>query len=328
MDTLTLKQLLRTSSRTFAIGIERLPKRLNQPMTTAYLLLRVSDYLEDNVEMPAAQKVDLLNKWEQVLEGKLPLHELNRQLTFPDQPTPDAVVALNVDKVYASLQSLPSEVRGPIIKHVGDSTRGMARWVARGPDVQNENDMDDYMHEVAGRVGYLVTEIFAWYSHFIRSNLVQLIPLARECGLALQTVNIIRGLRDDFERGWIFIPESFCEEAGLPREALFDPAHRDQAMVVIDRLANKADRHLENAKTYYKALPPWQHAIRLSCLYPLLFAARTLAISRHNHQVLFSNAKMTREEVVSIVKKSTLFGWSNWWVERYFDQLHFANLRV
>ena len=56
----------------------------------------------------------------------------------------------------------------------------------------------------------LNTELFAWYSRSIRRRMSRLIPLARECGLALQTVNVVRGLRDDYERGWIFVPESFC----------------------------------------------------------------------------------------------------------------------
>ena len=50
---MNLRELLRVASRTFAIGIERLPGVLCEATTVAYLLLRVSDYLEDNEEMPA-----------------------------------------------------------------------------------------------------------------------------------------------------------------------------------------------------------------------------------------------------------------------------------
>ena len=54
------KDLLRITSRTFALGIERLPRILCDATTIAYLLLRVSDYLEDNEEMEAGEKVYLL----------------------------------------------------------------------------------------------------------------------------------------------------------------------------------------------------------------------------------------------------------------------------
>jgi phytoene/squalene synthetase len=247
---MNLKDMLRASSRTFAIGIERLPKDLSHALTIAYLLLRVSDYLEDNAEMPPQQKVRLLYLWDKVLGGELPAVHLMAEMTYPSVETPDSLVASHADYLYQELMTLPEGMRLPILKHVRDSTIGMARWVSRGPLVKNEADMDDYMHEVAGRVGYLVTELFAWYSNTIRLHLDQLTPLAREFGLALQTVNVIRGLRDDYERGWIFVPESFCDQVNLPREALFDPSREQDALVVVNMLIQKAERHLEVAKTY------------------------------------------------------------------------------
>ena len=65
------KYLLRITSRTFALGIERLPRILSDATTIAYLLLRVSDYLEDNEEMDAKEKVDLLNLWINILNPEL-----------------------------------------------------------------------------------------------------------------------------------------------------------------------------------------------------------------------------------------------------------------
>jgi farnesyl-diphosphate farnesyltransferase len=319
-----LEQLLRVSSRTFAPGIEGLPAKLRQAMTVAYLLLRVSDYLEDNREMPGRKKIELLGLWDQVLAGEAVLSRWTEQVSFPDEMTPDALVAQDVVRVVDALKQLPKEVYTPIVQHVRDATQGMARWVARGPVVLTEADMDDYMHEVAGRVGYLVTQLFAWHSRSIRRRMDRLMPLARECGLALQTVNVMRGLRDDYERGWIFVPESFCARASIAREALFDPAYRQQAMQVVDMLAAKAERHLEAGMTYFKMLPPWQHAIRLSCLFPLLLAERTLAVSRRSYRVLESKAKIGREEVIQILRDATMWGWSNWWVERYSQRLAMA----
>lgn len=316
-----LKQLLRAASRTFSIGIERLPGQLGDAVQVAYLLLRVSDYLEDNEDMPSEQKAHLLTLWGQVLAEEAELNELMAQLTFPEEITPDALVAKHAPQVYEALSKLPAGLRDPIIKHVRASTQGMARWAGRGPQVVTEDDLDDYMHEVAGRIGYLLTNLFSWYSFFISVHSEKLMPLAREFGLALQTVNVIRGLRNDYERGWIFVPESFVAEFDIPREALFDEGNEEIAMLVLDKLVEKADRHLAAARAYLKALPPWHHAIRMFCLFPLLFAVRTLAISRNNYTVFASEAKITRAEVKRIVRDSTLWGWSNWWVDRYFEQL-------
>ena len=318
----SLRDLLRLASRTFAIGIEQLPAVLCDAGTVAYLLLRVSDYLEDNEDMPAEKKIELLNLWADVLSGSANVGDLTSRIQDADTSNPDAVVAQHAEDILARLALLPKEVREIITPHVIHSTHGMARWVERGPQVNDEADMDDYMFEVAGRVGYLLTHLFAWYSLFIRFRIKELLPLAREFGLALQTVNVIRGLRKDYERGWVYIPKKFLEAVNLSANELFLPENRAEAIKVLDMLADKAERHLHAALTCVKTLPRWQHRIRLACIFPLMFAIRTLAISRRNTDVFNSEAKMTREEVKRIVRDATLWGWSNRWLDRYSRELN------
>lgn len=322
--TLNTRELLRAASRTFALSIEQLPGVVGEAMCLAYLLLRVSDFLEDNHYMPAERKVELLGLWDRVLAGEAPPQTLVAELGDPalaGPNDPDAVVAHSAVEILERVHALPAAVQTQMLIHVRNSTQGMARWVARGPDVAQEVDLDDYMHEVAGRVGYLVTDIFAWYSRFVRARLEVLMPLAREFGLALQTVNVIRGLRKDYERGWCYVPESFCAAVNLSRADLFKPEYQRQALQVVDMLADKAERHLTAALRYVEALPRWLHTLRLACIWPLLFAVRTLAVSRDNVNVLLGEVKMTRDDVKTIVRDTWLFGWSNTWLERYVERI-------
>ena len=318
------KDLLRITSRTFALGIERLPRILCDATTIAYLLLRVSDYLEDNEEMESDEKVILLNLWVNILRETEDVETLTSKLTSADTNNPDAIVAQHAKEIMRHLHSLPYAVQEIIIHHVINCTLGMARWTKQGPTVNDEKDLDDYMFEVAGRVGYLITQLFAWYSITIRRKEKEIMPLAREFGLALQTVNVIRGIREDYDRGWVYIPKKFMLDMGLTKEQLFDPEHREQALKVLDLMTDKAERHLRQALQYVKSLPWWQHGIRLGCIFPLMFAIRTLAVSRHNAQVFESEAKMTRNEVKKIVLDSTLWGWSNLWLDRYYQELNVA----
>jgi phytoene/squalene synthetase len=318
----SLRDLLRTASRTFAIGIEQLPGVLCDAGTVAYLLLRVSDYLEDNEDMSAQKKIILLNLWAEILEGNTKVEDLTSQLHNVDTSNPDAVVAQHAEDILVRLFSLPTEVQQIIVQQVIKTNYGMARWIERGPQVIDEADMDDYMFEVAGRVGYLLTHLFAWYSTAIRDKKDKLLPLSREFGLALQTVNVIRGLRKDYERGWVFVPKKFLAAVNLTAHELFQPENRAAAIQVLDMLADKAERHLHAALACVKSLPPWQHRIRLACIFPLMFAIRTLAISRRNAQVFESEAKITREEVKRIVMDTTLWGWSNSWLDSYYHKLN------
>jgi farnesyl-diphosphate farnesyltransferase len=318
----SLRDLLRSASRTFAIGIEQLPGVLCDAGTVAYLLLRVSDYLEDNEDMDPENKVKLLNVWVEILRGNTGSEELTHHIQHVDTSNPDALVAQHAGDILARLATLPKEVQEIITDHVIHSTLGMARWVERGPQMDDETDLDDYMFEVAGRVGYLLTHLFSWYSLPIRNRKDKLLPLAREFGLALQTVNVIRGLRKDYERGWVFVPKKFLAQVHLTEHELFQPENRAAAIQVLDMLADKAERHLHAALACVKTLPPWQHRIRLACIFPLMFAIRTLAISRRNAEVFENEAKISRAEVKQIVVDSKLWGWSNAWLDNYYQKLN------
>lgn len=112
-----LADLLRTASRTFAVGIERLPPGLLEEVRTAYLLLRVSDYLEDNEEMEPDEKANLLSVWAETLAGTTELGAFKSKLPPVLANTPDAEVARRVDDVFAAYSGLPPRSREVLEKH-------------------------------------------------------------------------------------------------------------------------------------------------------------------------------------------------------------------
>ncbi len=318
----TNNELLHAASRTFALGIDLLPEPLRSEIEVAYLLLRVSDYLEDNDRMPDGEKVELLGRWARILDGSEPVDSLASELSSVPDETPDALVARNAVQVYSALEQARPAVREILVRHVRASTLGMARWADRGPDIQDEADLDDYMHEVAGRVGWLLTEVFALHVPEVAQEQPEMMRLGQEFGLALQTVNVIRGLHGDWERGWVFIPRSFVPGESDPRD-LFQPAGRDRGteLAILDRLVSKAEAHLESARGYIGGIPARERGIRQFCLLPYLFAVRTLAISRRNPRVFQEETKISRPEVKRIVFWSRLLGGSDRWVGWYARRL-------
>ncbi len=317
----TLRDLLVRSSRTFAVGIELLPRPLREEVTVAYLLLRISDYLEDNQELTDEDKVRLLTDWERVLAGNGSRTALLAELAQAREKTPDALVARAGGIVLEGLDRLAPIAREIVARRVRESTLGMARWTRVGPVFDTESDLDDYMHEVAGRVGHLLTELFALRMPELESKRDSMMALGREFGLALQTVNVIRGLHEDRDRGWFYVPASFLPDAGMRGKELFEPENREAAMGALERLVAKADRHLAAARAYIRLIPRRRHRVRLFCLLPLLFAARTLAISRANPDVFRRETKMSRSEVRTITRWATALGFSNRWIEWYCDRL-------
>jgi len=53
-----------------------------------------------------------------------------------------------------------------------------------------------------------------------------------------------------------------------------------------------------------------------------MFAIRTLAISRRNAQVFENEAKISRDEVKQIVTDTMVWGWSNFWLDSYYQKLN------
>ncbi len=336
-------ELLKKTSRTFYLSIRILPREMDEALALAYLMLRVSDYLEDSETIPQDRKARLLHLWARVLDGEASAREFVRTIDSAgidggddgsghrdgnsdrdrDEGSEevDRYAAVAADELLSRVSDLPDDLGDAILRHVRESTAGMERWVRRGPDIATEADMDDYMHEVAGRVGYLSTEVFAYYSPALQQRLGELMPLARETGLALQTVNVIRGVRDDYERGWVYIPRSYLRRAGLTPEELLDPSRRDDALAVLELLVQKAERHLDSAIEYVRRVPRRLRKVRLACIWPLLFAARTVSLSRGNPRVFSDGVKIARSEIKRIVFWSNLLGSSNLWVSFYTRKL-------
>lgn len=317
--------LLRATSRTFAVGIEALPHPLRDAVTLAYLVLRVSDYFEDSPTLRDEEKTALLGRWASLVdtagEGPLPAEELRilvEAVAAEDGDLPDRKAALRAEAVLQGLGRLPPPFRAVIREHTGATTRGMARWIARGPDFATEGDLDDYMFEVAGRVGLLLTDLFCEYSRAIRTRARTLRKHAVSFGLGLQTVNVVRGLHEDPRRGWSFVPRSVLVlEEGTPDEAGFlDPRAlpREEQRRILAFLTTKAARHIADALEYCRTLPRLERGIRLFCIIPAVLASRTLQVSAGNPRVFEEAVKVPRAEVRRIVLRTRLFWFSNRWL--------------
>jgi len=310
----TLEHVLRVTSRTFAIGIEGLTEPLRSQMRLAYLILRVSDYLEDNTTLDPRTKATLLQAWARALLGEEPDAGLVNHLGTTQDPSPDSMAAHHAPAILQALRQLPDEPRSVIVAHTRDSTLGMARWALRGPRIETEADLDDYMHEVAGRVGYVITELFSLQSPRVRARKQELMALGQEFGLALQTVNVVRGIPSDIARGWFFVPDELLPHAMATGPDFLDPTHRSQAVEVVDGLLDKASRHFQAAERYILLLPRFEGRMRYFCLLPYLFGVRTVALSRSNPRVLDSEVKLARREVRRIAARTRLLGWSDLWI--------------
>jgi hypothetical protein len=133
-----LYQMLRQTSRTFALSIEQLPRILRDAGAVAYLLLRVSDCLEDHDSLPVPRKIELLYIWAEVLVGASAVESLTTRIAGLDGSDPEVNVAQNAGMLLQQLHTLPPELQEIITRRARETTLGMARWQAHGPYVEDE----------------------------------------------------------------------------------------------------------------------------------------------------------------------------------------------
>ncbi|MEX0935266.1 MAG: squalene/phytoene synthase family protein [Gemmatimonadota bacterium] len=320
---LTYYELLRRTSRTFAVGIEALPSPLRDAVTLAYLVLRVSDYFEDSPTLGKQKKSDCLEQWADLLqvepEARAPsaIRRLADAVAEADRDLPDRLAAREAGRILSGLDQLSPELRDPIRHHTASTTLGMVRWIRRGDDFPDEEALDDYMFEVAGRVGLLLTDLFCTYSPAIERRREALLETAVSFGLGLQTVNVIRGLHEDPERGWNYVPRHLLA-GSLSNPTLelreLDSEHQRR---ILDFLVAKAGGHIEDALTYCRTLPRFQRGTRIFCIIPALLALRTAELSRDNPEVFRSPVKVPRRTVGRLVVASRLLFFSNAWLDRH-----------
>ena len=72
----------------------------------------------------------------------------------------------------------------------------MAYWADNNWKIETESDLDRYTFGVAGAVGLLLSDLWAWYDG-TKTNRTQAIGFGR----GLQAVNILRNHAEDLTRG-------------------------------------------------------------------------------------------------------------------------------
>ena len=331
------RNMLPRVSRTFAACIRLLPPDVGNAVLLAYLLCRIADTVEDTADLPVVDKERLLAHFHRCL-GE-PGEEAQGLAAAFTALRPGAAwhcadeeLAAKADAVLREYRRLGRDQRDAIRPWVQEMCSGMAEFArmhsrAR-PDrleaLASLDDLDRYCYYVAGTVGHLLTELFRLHlPRLTRRHYARLKELSTSFGIGLQLTNIIKDVADDRQRGWSFVPRQLCQLAGIGPEEMLAPESQRQARLVMDLLIAKAKQHLMDALDYCTTLPRSAYRIRLFCLTPLFFAARTLYRAERDPRLLDPGhkVKITRGEVYRIICFTYLLAPNNHLVRAYYRQL-------
>ena len=143
----------------------------------------------------------------------------------------------------------------------------MAYWAENDWQIQTEADLDRYTFSVAGAVGLLLSDLWAWYDGTITNR-----SYAIGFGRGLQAVNIVRNQGEDLVRGVSFFPTGWSR----------------QDMEIYAR------NQLKLAQLYIDALPKNSPALHF-CQIPFVLATGTL------EAIALGKGKLSRNDVLNLV---------------------------
>lgn len=281
-----IDDLLRRTSRTFALSIPELPEPTRRRVAIAYLLFRIADTFEDGALWTRERRLAALLDFEALLASPTGAEDC-ASIWAADPPIRhDGYVALLRESpaILRAFHRMPHEARSCIREPLSRTVAGMVEVVRQADDagrirLADRRALRRYCYLVAGIVGEMLTELFLLDAPQLGSAAPFLRRRARFFGEGLQLVNILRDAAADLGEGRSFLPPSVSHAS-------------------LHRLAR---RDLGRAAAYTEALR--RHGapsgIVSFCGLPILLATATLdAVSERG-----AGAKLSRDEVADLISR-------------------------
>ena len=274
-------EILTHVSRTFALTIPQLPAGLSAAVTSAYLLCRIADTIEDEPALSATDTYIFLERFTAVVKGTEDAGRLARDVVprLSDRTLPaERDLVANMHRVIRVVGRFDERQRAAIRRCIEVMSRGMHQFqrTASLRGLARSTDMDAYCYYVAGIVGETLTELFCAYSPAIMRHHAALYELAPSFGQGLQMTNILKDVWEDRSRGACWLPQEVFSRHGVDLAPLSPERLDARFHAGMLELIGVAHRHLRNALAFTLLIPGEESGIRLFCLWALGLAALTL----------------------------------------------------
>jgi phytoene synthase len=213
-----IETIVRAAGTSFYRGMRVLPPDRRHAMYAIYAFCRVVDDIADDEAVPLAERLPQLGAW------RARIADIYRGVA--DGPV-TRVLAEAVRRY---------DLRQADFVAVIDGMQMDSEAAIIAPDLAT---LDLYCDRVAAAVGRLSVRAFGDAS-------AEADRVAYALGRALQLTNILRDLREDADRGRLYLPREYLDEAGVPhdpRAALQAPRFAE----VCDRISALAHRYFRDA---------------------------------------------------------------------------------
>jgi phytoene synthase len=207
-------QVTRERAKNFYYGIKLLPQEKRDSLCAVYAFFRQSDDLSDDDEI--TNKAERLSRWKELVHPS-------------DQPAENPVLPAFYDSVEK--YSIPTRYFEELLDGT-TSDLSVTRY-------QTFDDLYGYCYKVASTVGLVCLHIFGF------DGSQEALQQAEARGIAFQLTNILRDVKEDGERGRIYLPLDDFHKFDISEEQFL----QGQSSVEMERFLHF---QIERAKGYYQ----------------------------------------------------------------------------
>ncbi len=227
------RELTRRTAHNFRFSFLTLPRDKRRSMDALYAFNRITDDLGDEEDVPLELRRARLTTWRESLRIALCRDQgltsirtpsASEVATFPDHPAQPAIADM------AIRCRIPVEYLFAVIDGVEMDLQPV--------EMATFAELERYCYHVAGAVGLCCIHVWGFRDE-------KAIPLAIDCGLALQLTNILRDIREDADLGRVYLPREDLDRFGYSVDDL-------RAQVINDSFIELMKFETARAKAYYK----------------------------------------------------------------------------
>jgi phytoene synthase len=220
----------RHQARNFYYSFLLLPPHLRRSMCALYAFMRRTDDLADEVA-PGRDGEAALEQWRR---------DVHRALDGGDE------------RAWPGLPALAATVERHAIprRYLDAVIDGVAMDIHPHP-FATFDDLYGYCYHVASAVGLCCLHIWGY-----RSRDGQAEALAESCGIALQLTNIVRDVREDAERGRLYLPQEDLARFGVVREELTARRTSERVRALLAYEGQRAYAYYDQARPLVELVAP------------------------------------------------------------------------
>lgn len=246
------QSIAKEHAKNFYYAFRTLPSKRRRAIYATYAFCRVCDDIADE-DQPLEDKITGFERTRELLaeahmaSGRARSTSPERQMvaTAQKRGSGQSPTTTAEDAVFLALEDaaraydIPSEYFEQIIQGVE-----MDLEVTR---FQTFEELKDYCYKVASVVGLVCIEVFGYEDPVAKEYAVDM-------GIAMQLTNILRDVKEDAERGRIYIPLDDMEQFGYTEEDLMGGVANDAFRSLMQFQADRARRYFESSRRLFPLL--------------------------------------------------------------------------